>query len=91
MSTTYTLQIGQRGVLTFPKSVREAYKMQPGDPVTLLDLGGVFVLSPRLSEIDDLSARITESIVEKGEDLESMLKVLREQRERYGDADPDLS
>ncbi|MFV2045186.1 MAG: AbrB/MazE/SpoVT family DNA-binding domain-containing protein [Anaerolineales bacterium] len=91
MSTSYTLQIGQRGVLTFPKSVREAYKMQPGDPVTLLDLGGVFVLSPRLSEIDDLSARITESLVEKGEDLESMLKVLREQRERYGDQDPDLS
>ncbi|MCI0892973.1 MAG: AbrB/MazE/SpoVT family DNA-binding domain-containing protein [Anaerolineales bacterium] len=91
MSKTYTLQIGQRGVLTFPKSVREAYKMQPGDPITLLDLGGVFVLSPRLSEIDDLSARITESLVEKGQDLESMLKVLREQRERYGDQDPDLS
>lgn len=91
MSKTYTLQIGQRGVLTFPKSVREAYKMQPGDPITLLDLGGVFVLSPRLSEIDDLSARITEFLVEKGQDLESMLKVLREQRERYGDQDPDLS
>ncbi|MCH8339717.1 MAG: AbrB/MazE/SpoVT family DNA-binding domain-containing protein [Chloroflexi bacterium] len=91
MSKTYTLQIGQRGVLTFPKSVREAYKMQPGDPITLLDLGGVFVLSPRLSDIDDLSARITESLVEKGQDLESMLKVLREQRERYGDQDPDLS
>ncbi len=91
MSTAYTLQIGQRGVLTLPKSVREAYKMQPGDPVTMLDLGGVFVLSPRLSEIDDLSARITESLVEKGEDLESMLKVLREQREKYGDQDPDLS
>ncbi|MCH7611464.1 MAG: AbrB/MazE/SpoVT family DNA-binding domain-containing protein [Chloroflexi bacterium] len=91
MSKTYTLQIGQRGVLTIPKSVREAYKMQPGDPITLLDLGGVFVLSPRLSEIDDLSARITESLVEKGQDLESMLKVLREQRERYGDQDPDLS
>ncbi len=91
MSATYTLQIGQRGVLTFPKSVREAYKMQPGDPVTLLDLGGVFVLNPRLSEIDDLSARITEALVEQGEDLESMLKVLREQRESYGDQDPDLS
>ncbi|MCH7589074.1 MAG: AbrB/MazE/SpoVT family DNA-binding domain-containing protein [Chloroflexi bacterium] len=91
MSAAYTLQIGQRGVLTLPKSVREAYKLQPGDPVTLLDLGGVFVLSPRLSDIDDLSGRITESLLEKGEDLESMLKVLREQRERYGDQDPDLS
>jgi len=91
MSKTYTLQIGQRGVLTFPKSVREAYKMHPGDPITLLDLGGVFVMSPRLSAIDDLSARITESLAAKGQDLESMLKVHREQRERYGDQDPDLS
>ena len=91
MSKAYALQIGQRGVLTLPKSVREVYKIHPGDSVTLLDLGGVFVLSPRLSDIDDLSGRITESLVEKGEDLESMLKVLREQRERYGDQDPDLS
>ncbi len=90
MSAEYTLQIGQRGVLTFPKVVRETYKLKPGDSVTLLDLGGVFVLSPRASEIDDLAARITESLTEQGEDLESMLKVLREKREQYGDPDPDL-
>lgn len=90
MAAEYTLQIGQRGVLTFPKPVREAYKLKPGDSVTLLDLGGVFVLSPRVSEIDELSARITASLTEQGEDLESMLKVLREKREQYGDPDPDL-
>lgn len=90
MTAEYTLQFGQRGVLTFPKPVREAYKLKPGDSVTLLDLGGVFVLSPRVSEIDQLASRITESLTEQGEDLESMLKVLREKREQYGDPDPDL-
>lgn len=90
MGAEYTLQIGQRGVLTFPKAVREAHKLRPGDTMTLLDLGGVFVLSPRASELNELSARITQSLTESGEDLESMLRVLREQREHYGDPDPDL-
>lgn len=90
MAETFTLQLGQRGVLTLPKAVREAHKLKPGDTIILLDLGGVFVLSPRVSEIDELSARITESLAEQGEDLESMLRVLRERREQYGDQDPDL-
>jgi hypothetical protein len=41
-------------------------------------------------QIDELSAKITKSLVEKGEDLEGMLRILREQRERYGGQDPDL-
>ncbi len=91
MGTSYTLQLGQRGVVTFPKEIRETHKLKPGDTITLVDLGGVFLLSPRVSEIDELSSRITRSLTEQGEDLESMLQVLRERRERYGDQDPDLS
>ncbi|HEX6306246.1 MAG TPA: hypothetical protein VFZ76_18750, partial [Anaerolineales bacterium] len=60
--------------------------LQAGDDFTLLDLGGVFVLSPRRSEIDALADRITNELTEKGETLESMLSVLREEREQY---DPD--
>ena len=47
------------------------------------DLGGVFVLSPRQSEIDDLADRIAQTLVERGETLESMQQALREERERY--------
>jgi bifunctional DNA-binding transcriptional regulator/antitoxin component of YhaV-PrlF toxin-antitoxin module len=83
--------MGQRGVLTLPKSLRETYRMEAGDQLTLIDLGGVFVLSPRRSEVDALAARINRAFVEQGESLEGMLKVLREQRERYGDDPPDLS
>lgn len=90
MTKTMALTLGQRGVLTLPKSVREEYALEPGSSVTLIDLGGVFVLSPRALEIDELSAKIGHSIAEKGIDLEGMLKILREQRERYGDDDPDL-
>jgi len=91
MTTSLTLTLGQRGVLTLPKSLRDQYRLEPGNPFTLLDLGGLFVLSPRVSDIDELSAKITESLAQRGEDLEGMLRVLREQRERYGGQDPDLS
>ena len=83
MTDTLNLQMAQRGLLTLPKVLRETYNLKPGDQFTLLDLGGVFVLSPRASEIDDLADRVTQELVEKGESLETMLHILREERNRY--------
>lgn len=83
MVDTITLQMAQRGVLILPKTVRENYNLQPGDSFTLLDLGGVFVLSPRRSEIDALADRLTQTLTQQGESVESMLQALREERERY--------
>ena len=79
-----TLTVAQRGLITIPKALREAYDIQPGDALTLLDLGGVFVLTPKPSEVDALADRIAEQLRDKGETLESMLIALREERERYG-------
>ena len=77
-----TLQMAQRGVITIPKSLRESYNLRPGDTFTLLDLGGIFVLNPRRSEIDAIADRIAAQWSEDGESLEAMLKALREERER---------
>lgn len=79
-----TLQMAQRGVITIPKSLRESYGIRPGDTLTLLDLGGVFVLSPRQSEIDALADKIADQWAEDGQTLEMMLVALREERERRG-------
>lgn len=87
MSDTMTIQMAQRGVVTIPKAIRDSYDLQPGDSFTLLDLGGVFVLSPQRSEIDALANRIAHSLTAQGETLESMLQALREERERYADQD----
>ncbi len=51
MSESMTVQVAQRGVVTLPKSLREAYRLEAGDTLTLIDLGGVFVLSPRRAEV----------------------------------------
>lgn len=83
MPDTMTVQVTQRGLVTLPKALRETYRIQEGDQLTLLDLGGVFVLSPRRSEVDRLADQLREALVEKGESLESMLQAIREARQRY--------
>jgi bifunctional DNA-binding transcriptional regulator/antitoxin component of YhaV-PrlF toxin-antitoxin module len=83
MTDTISLQVAQRGLVTLPKALRQAYSIREGDQLTLLDLGGVFVLSPRRSEIDRIADQIGSALVEQGESLESMLQALRETRQRY--------
>ena len=80
--TSFTLQMAQRGVITISKSLRDSYGMRPGDTFTLLDLGGVFVLNPGLSEIDAIADRIASQGAADGETLETMLQALREERDR---------
>lgn len=79
-----TVQMAKRGVITIPRALRESYGMQPGDTFTLLDLGGILVLSPRPSDIDVVAERIRTQWIEEGETLETMLKALREERDRRG-------
>jgi bifunctional DNA-binding transcriptional regulator/antitoxin component of YhaV-PrlF toxin-antitoxin module len=79
-----TLQMAQRGLISIPKAVRDSYGMRPGDTFTLLDLGGVFVLSPKQSQIDAIADSIAAQWSEDGQTLETMLATLREEREKRG-------
>ncbi|MFH1085018.1 MAG: AbrB/MazE/SpoVT family DNA-binding domain-containing protein [Chloroflexota bacterium] len=79
-----TVQMAQRGVITIPKSVRDAYGLKPGDMLTFLDLDGILVLNPRRSDVDALADRIAAQWAEDGESLETMLAALREERDQRG-------
>ena len=81
MNDTMTVQMTQREAFVLPKVLRDTYNLQPGDSFSLLDLGGVFVISPRHSEIDALTNRISQKLQDQGETLEGMLQLLREERE----------
>ncbi|MEA3351945.1 MAG: AbrB/MazE/SpoVT family DNA-binding domain-containing protein [Chloroflexota bacterium] len=83
MSNTMTVRLAQRGVMTIPKQLRETYNIKYGDYLTLTDLGGVFMVSPKQSEVDIIADSIQETLIEKGETLESMLKALREVRDQH--------
>jgi AbrB family looped-hinge helix DNA binding protein len=76
--------MAKRGIITIPKSLRDTYDMQPGDTFTLLDLGGVLVLTPGQSEIDALASKIAARWTEDGETLEAILAALEEERDRHG-------
>ena len=90
MEDTLSIQVAKRGVITLPKPIRERYGIQEGDDLTLLDLGGTFVLSRTRSQIDDLADRISGLLQERGETIESVLQTLREERDRvFGEQYPE--
>jgi bifunctional DNA-binding transcriptional regulator/antitoxin component of YhaV-PrlF toxin-antitoxin module len=81
MSDTMILELDQSGLVALPQALRDRYHLQPGDSLTLLDLGGVFVLSPRRSEIDEIANQMKAEFVRQGETLESLLAAAREERD----------
>jgi AbrB family looped-hinge helix DNA binding protein len=78
-----TVQVRQRGTLTLPAELREKYGIQPGDTFRLVDLDGVFVLTPMVPMIPELAREIEKARLEAGLSIEELLDTLREQRERY--------
>ena len=85
------VQVRDRGVVTLPKPLRERYGLGVGDVLDVVDLDGVFVLSPRTSVVPELAAEIERLRIEAGLSTEDLLESLRAERERatrerYGDA-----
>ena len=78
------VQINQRGVITIPKSLRESYGIRTGDILSITDLGGVFMVVPRQSEVDTIANMIASQWIENGETLETMLQALQEERAQQG-------
>jgi bifunctional DNA-binding transcriptional regulator/antitoxin component of YhaV-PrlF toxin-antitoxin module len=78
-----TIQVRQRGVLTLPAEFRAKYGIQAGDTLRLLDLDGVFVLTPMTPMVLELAREIERLRREAGLSIEELLTSLREQRERY--------
>lgn len=78
-----TVQVRQRGTLTLPAELREKYGIQPGDTFRLVDLDGIFVLTPMVTMVPELAREIERARLEAGLSTEELLSGLREQREQY--------
>jgi len=78
-----TVQVRQRGALTLPNELRKRYNIQPGDTFHLLDVDGVFILTPLAPIVPELAREIERARIEAGLSVEEMLAGLREQREKY--------
>ena len=85
-----TLQVRERGVLTLPAEIRSKYGIQAGDTFRLVDLDGIFVLTPMTPMVPELAREIERLRVDAGFSLDELLHSLREQRERsYQDQHDD--
>lgn len=78
-----TVQIRKRGTLTLPSELREKYNIQEGDTYRLVDLDGIFVLTPMTPLVPELASEIERYRLESGLSIEELLTALREQREHY--------
>jgi AbrB family looped-hinge helix DNA binding protein len=78
-----TIQIRQRGTLTLPADLREKYGIREGDSFRLIDLDGIFVLTPMVTMVPELAREIENARLEAGLSIEDLLTTIREQREKY--------
>jgi AbrB family looped-hinge helix DNA binding protein len=78
-----TIQVRQRGTVTLPADLREKYGIREGDTFRIIDLDGIFVLTPMVAMVPELAREIEKARREAGLSIEELLLTLREQRERY--------
>jgi bifunctional DNA-binding transcriptional regulator/antitoxin component of YhaV-PrlF toxin-antitoxin module len=78
-----TIQVRKRGVVTLPVELREKYGIEEGDTFRVLDLGGLFVLTPMVPMVPELAREIERMRLEEEVSIQELLEGLREQRDRY--------
>ena len=78
------LQMRKKGNITLPAELRSKYGLNEGDVFTLIDLGdGSFMLSPRISRVNQMGDRVAQILQEENVPLDELLSTLDEERERY--------
>lgn len=80
---TRILQVRARGTLTLPSKIRERYALSEGDALTLIDLDGVIVLSPKIGVVPKLAGEIEKLRSAAGLSVEDLIAGVGEERQRY--------
>jgi bifunctional DNA-binding transcriptional regulator/antitoxin component of YhaV-PrlF toxin-antitoxin module len=78
-----TIQVRQRGTFTLPAEFREKYGIETGDTYRMVDLDGIFVLTPMVPMVPELAREIERLRLDAGLSIEELLEGLQEQREQY--------
>ncbi|MDF1500063.1 MAG: AbrB/MazE/SpoVT family DNA-binding domain-containing protein [Anaerolineales bacterium] len=78
-----TIQVRKRGVMTLPADLRRKYNIEEGDTFRVLDLDGLFILTPMVPMVPELAREIETMRLEEGISIQELLEGLRQQRDRY--------
>jgi bifunctional DNA-binding transcriptional regulator/antitoxin component of YhaV-PrlF toxin-antitoxin module len=76
------LQI-QDGTVPLPAKLRARYQLEEGDALTLLDLGGAFILSPKTALVPKLASELEQQRKAAGLSPTDLQEGLDEQRQAY--------
>jgi AbrB family looped-hinge helix DNA binding protein len=79
-----TIQVRKRGTITLPVIIREKYRLEEGDPITLVDMGEGIFLSPKRSLLPKLAQEIERLREKHGVSTEELIAGVAEQRAKYG-------
>ena len=79
---TKTIQMRKKGSVTIPMEFRKRYRLDEGDPLTLIDLGEGFFLSPRQSVLPKLVAEIETLCQKNNISLEELIQGVAKERNK---------
>jgi bifunctional DNA-binding transcriptional regulator/antitoxin component of YhaV-PrlF toxin-antitoxin module len=74
------IQVRGKGTVTLPIRVRDRYRLQDGDPLTLVDLDGGMLLAPRVGVVAKLAAEIESQARRASVASEDLLEGIRQER-----------
>jgi len=79
---TKTIQMRKKGSVTIPMELRKRYRIGEGDPLTIIDLGEGFFLSPRQSVLPKLVAEIETLRQKNNISLEELIQGVAKERNK---------
>ncbi len=79
---TKTIQMRKKGSVTIPMELRKRYRIGEGDPLTIIDLGEGFFLSPRQSVLPKLVAEIETLRQKNNISLEELIQCVAKERNK---------
>lgn len=79
---TRVIQMRQRGSITIPTELRQRYQLDEGDPLTIVDLGEGFFISPKRSVLPKLVAEVEELRKKYHVSLEELILGVAEERNK---------
>src|SRR5712691_7874787 len=80
--TTTTVRLGAKGCITVPKEYCDAFALEMGAPMSVLQLGSGLVLIPEQARFRQLCDRVAHAFASHGIEVRELLQALPATRER---------
>ena len=66
------VRVGRQGSIILPADILQKYSIEPGDTLSLIDLNGIFVFSPKESLVPRLASTIETARLQAGLDTSEL-------------------